>query len=82
MDGVQFARRFVVRQPNQPDIHGVAFPSGLVLYDQHGIGLEAATSIDHVRVTTLDATVAETHDAVIHWAPENETPPSSTAGRR
>ncbi|RPE44153.1 hypothetical protein EDD90_7383 [Streptomyces sp. Ag109_O5-1] len=70
MDKVQFARRFVIRQPGQQDIHGVAFPSGIVLYDQPGIGLEAATSIDHVRLATLDATVADTDEAIVHWAEE------------
>jgi hypothetical protein len=67
---IQFARRFVVRQPGHPDIHGIAFPSGRVIYDQPGIGLEAATSIDHVRVASLDASVADTPDASVHWTEE------------
>lgn len=83
MDAIQFARRFVVRQPEQPDIHGVAFPSGLVLYDLPGVGLEAAAGIEHVRAATLDAVIEETHDAVIHWAAEDTTsaePSSSASG--
>jgi len=68
---VQFARRFVVRQDGQPDIHGVAFPSGIVLYDQPSIGLEAATSIEHVRVASLNGTVETTPGAVVHWTPED-----------
>lgn len=74
-DAIQFARRFVVRQPGQPDIHGIAFPSGRVLYDQPSIGLEAAISIDHVRVASLDGAVAETRDAVVHWAAEAPSTP-------
>ena len=64
-DLVRYARRFTIRHPDRPDIHGVEFPSGTVLYDQPGVGLEAATSIEHVRDYTPDAT--------IHWA-DQETP--------
>ncbi|MGY6019607.1 hypothetical protein [Streptomyces spinosirectus] len=61
---VRFARRFVIRHPDRADVHGVQFPSGRVLYDQPGIGLEAATSIDHIRDLT--------DRAAIHWADEEQ----------
>lgn len=63
-DRVRFARRFTIRHPDREDVHGIQFPSGTVLYDQPGIGLEAATSIDHIRDLTDGAT--------IHWADEPE----------
>ncbi|MER8004800.1 hypothetical protein [Streptomyces sp. NPDC094149] len=63
-DQIRYARRFVIRHPNRPDIHGVEFPSGIVLYDQPGIGLEAATSIDHISDLT--------DGAVIHWADQEQ----------
>lgn len=57
---VQFARRFVVRRTDQPDIHGVQFASGHCLFDMPEVGLGAATSIDHV--------TEEPH--TVHWADE------------
>ena len=44
---VRFARRFVVRRPGLPDVHGVQFPSGTCIADDPGSGgLIAASSID------------------------------------
>lgn len=62
-DEVRYARRFVIRHPNRPDVHGIQLPSEIVLYDQPGIGLEAATSIQHIRDLTDNAT--------IHWADDD-----------
>ncbi|MFF0777057.1 hypothetical protein [Streptomyces sp. NPDC003720] len=62
-DQIRYARRFTIPQPDG-DIHGVQFPSGLCLYDQPGIGLEAATSINHVHTTSPDP--------VVHWADEEQ----------
>ena len=73
-DTVRHARRFVVRHPGQPDIHGVQFPSGRVVYDQPSIGLEVATSIDHIRTANLAGDLASTPDAAIHWADEDGQP--------
>lgn len=60
---VRFARRFVIRRPGQPDIHGVQFPSGRVLADDPDrSGLIAATSTEHV---------TDDPDATTHWATED-----------
>ncbi|MFF7899968.1 hypothetical protein ACFZCV_14405 [Streptomyces sp. NPDC007920] len=45
---VRFARRFVVRRDDQPDIHGVQFPARRCLFDLPEAGLGAAMSIDDV----------------------------------
>lgn len=68
-DHIRHARRFVLHHPHQPDTHGIEFPSGLCLYDQPGTGLEAATSIEHVRGVD---------DATIHWADETATQATDT----
>ncbi|MGQ5576292.1 hypothetical protein [Streptomyces sp. ECR3.8] len=70
---IRHARRFVIRQPGQPDIHGIQFPSGRVIYDQPSLGLEAAMTIQDIRIATLDASVAETPNAAVHWADEADT---------
>lgn len=62
-DTVRHARRFAIRHPDRADVHGIQFPSGRVLYDQPGIGIEAATSIRNIRDYT--------DDTVIHWADED-----------
>ncbi len=64
-DQIRFARRFVIRHPERDVVHGIQFPSGIVLYDHPGIGLEAATSIDHIRDLT--------DQAAIYWADEENT---------
>lgn len=48
--------------PEREDVHGIQFPTGIVLYDHPGIGLEAATSTDNIRDLADNAT--------IHWADE------------
>lgn len=63
-DKVRYARRFVIQHPDRGDIHGIQFPSGSVIYDQPGVGISAATSIDIPRADTAD-------DAVVHWADED-----------
>lgn len=65
-DEVRYARRFVIRHPDRDDIHGIEFPSGRILYDRPGIGLEAATSIQHIRDLTDGTT--------IHFADDEEQP--------
>lgn len=59
---IRYSRRFIIRHPDRADVHGIQFPSGTVLYDHPDIGLEAATSLDHVRDLTDGATV--------HWTDE------------
>lgn len=61
---VRFARRFVAKIPDQPDIHGVEFPTGRIIADTE-TGL---TAFLNAAVITTDYP-----DAVIHWADE-ETP--------
>lgn len=63
-DRVRYARRFTARTAGHPDIHGIQFPSGHVIYDQPDIGLEAATSIQYIR--------GYTPDTRIHWADEEQ----------
>lgn len=59
-DQIRHARRFAIRHPDRPDIHGIQFPSSRIIYDHPDAGLGAATSIDHIRDLTDGAT--------IHWA--------------
>ena len=66
-DEVRYARRFVIHHPDRDDIHGIQFPSGRIIFDQPGIGLEAATSTDHIRDLT--------DGAVIHWADDDSGAP-------
>lgn len=61
---VRFARRFVLRHPDRGDIHGVELPSGIVIYDRPGAGIEAATSIGHIPDFTANST--------LHWADEDQ----------
>lgn len=63
---VQHARRFAIRCADNPDIHGIEFPSGRVLADHGETGLFAATSVD---VLTEDG-------GTVHWA--DDTRPSFT----
>jgi hypothetical protein len=66
---VQFARRFVVRAPGQPDVHGVQFPdSGHVIADVPYTGLTAFRAAEYV-MEGIDG-------AVIHWAAEADEEPS------
>lgn len=65
-DTVRHARRFTIRHPDRADVHGIQFPSGRVIYDQPGIGIEAATSLDHIPDYT--------DDTLIHWADETTQP--------
>jgi hypothetical protein len=63
-DHIRYARRFTATIPDQPDIHGIEFPSGRVLADTEA-GITAFLTIDVI-----------THDyegAAIHWA-DKETP--------
>ncbi|MEU3255980.1 hypothetical protein [Streptomyces sp. NPDC006997] len=60
IERLQFARRFVVCRDDQPDIHGVQFPSGRCLFDMPDVGLGAATSVEHV--------TDEPH--TVHWPDE------------
>lgn len=60
---VRFARRFVAKTPDQPDIHGIQFPdSGHILADLPYPGL---TSFRTINDLTTDY-----QEAVIHWAAE------------
>lgn len=61
---VRFARRFVIRHPDRPDIHGIELPSKRILVDAPDLPLTAATSINHIRDLTDGAT--------IHWATETD----------
>jgi len=63
---VRFARRFVIQRPDEPDIHGVQFPSGHVIADVPYTGLTA--------FLTVDVITDEYKTAVIHWA---DTPTGS-----
>lgn len=65
---VRFSRRFVIQRPDEPDIHGVQFPSGHVIADHPDAGLMAATALEHL--------VQDASDAVVHWAdaPEGRRP--------
>ena len=64
-DLIRFARRFVIRHPDRPDVHGIEFPSRVVLCDTPDMGLQAATSIQHIQDLT--------DGAAIHWADEETT---------
>lgn len=66
-DLVRFARRFVVRLPGHPDLHGVEFPSGRVIADDpRTLGFTVAVSVG--------ALVAEVYPlATVHWADEPTT---------
>jgi hypothetical protein len=66
-DEIRHSRRFVIQHPDRPDIHGIEFPSGRIIFDHPGIGLEAATSTDHIRDLT--------DGAAIHWADEDDGRP-------
>lgn len=60
---VRFARRFVVKTPGQPDVHGIQFPdSGHVIADVPYEGLTTATTVDHL--------IENMPGAVVHWAAE------------
>ncbi|WP_406168929.1 hypothetical protein [Streptomyces sp. NBC_00996] len=63
-DQIRFARRFVAIIPDQPDIHGVQFPSGRIIADTE-TGLTA--------FLTADVITADYAGAVIHWADEENT---------
>ncbi|MER7971046.1 hypothetical protein ABTX35_18965 [Streptomyces sp. NPDC096080] len=60
-DQIQYARRFIIRAPDQPDLHGVEFPSGRIIFDLPDQGLGGATDITHVR---------ELHAGTVHFADE------------
>lgn len=64
-DTVRHARRFVVRQPGQTDIHGVQFPSGRIIADTE-TGLTAFLNADVI--------TEQYEGAVIHWADEGGQP--------
>ena len=64
---VRFARRFVARIPDQPDIHGIEFPdSGHVLADVPFTGLTAFLNVDVI--------TDENEGTVIHWADDDPEP--------
>lgn len=62
---VRFARRFTVRRPGHPDLHGIEFPSGRVLADDPYTGLVAAV--------TVGALTDDDPHATVHWADEPDT---------
>jgi hypothetical protein len=66
--GVQFARRFVVQRPGQPDMHGVRFPSGRVLADDPYTGLVSAVSVE--ALTGDDPAIS------VHWTDNTAGSPS------
>lgn len=61
---IRYTRRFVVRRPGQPDIHGIEFPSGRALADVPDVCLTA--------FVTANAITDEYDDATIHWADEEQ----------
>lgn len=64
-DEIRYARRFVIRHPDRPDIHGIQFPdSGRVLTDDPHTGLTAFFDIDSV--------TEGIEGAAIHWADEEQ----------
>lgn len=61
---VRFARRFVAKIPDHPDIHGIEFPdSRRVIADVEDVGLTA--------FLTADVITDEYDGAVIHWADDD-----------
>jgi hypothetical protein len=67
---VRFARRFVAKIPDHPDIHGIEFPdSRRIIADVEDIGLTAFLTVD---IITRDY-----DGAVIHWADEDTHPAPS-----
>lgn len=60
--GIRFARRFVIQRPGQPDVHGVQFPSGMVLADNPNTGLIAFSGMEHI--------VSDHPDTTVCWADE------------
>lgn len=66
--GVQFARRFVIQCPGQPDVHGVQFPSGKVLADNPHTGLIAFAGMEHI--------TADDPRTTVHWADDPAGSPS------
>ena len=66
---VRFARRFVATIPNQPDIHGIEFPSGRIIADTE-TGLTAFLNA---------AAITDSYEnATIHWADDTTEPEQTT----
>ncbi|MFJ4787615.1 hypothetical protein [Streptomyces sp. NPDC088794] len=64
---VERARRFVIRHPDRPDVHGIEFPSGWVIAHDPDSGLVAAISMTEMISQAPDGT----H---VHWADEPQAP--------
>jgi hypothetical protein len=61
---IRYARRFTAPIPDQPDIHGIEFPSGRILADTE-TGLTAFLNADVI--------TEQYEGAVIHWADKEQS---------